>query len=293
MDDDAESTPVTHTDGDELGDGVPDYLEIDSDNDGIFDVVEGGDGDLDTNNDGVIDANDIGYTDNDGDGMDDDSENTPQPDTDGDGNPDYLDIDSDNDGIFDVDEGGDGDLDTNNDGVIDSKDTGYTDNDGDGMDDDSESTPVTHTDGDEFGDGVPDYLDIDSDNDGIHDVEEGGDGDLDTNNDGVIDEIGNSNFKNTENCDVIIDADGATITPGFIDSHVHITFGDYTPRQNTIGYLSSYLHGGTTTSITASEVHVPGRPNDPEGVKALAIAAKKCFDNYTPGGMPVYAGSVI
>tara|TARA_B100000513_G_scaffold139284_1_gene63353 strand:- start:326 stop:1429 length:1104 start_codon:yes stop_codon:yes gene_type:complete len=111
--------------------------------------------------------------------------------------------------------------------------------------------------------------------------------------DGVIDEIGNSNFKNSENCDVIIDADGATITPGFIDSHVHITFGDYTPRQNTIGYLSSYLHGGTTTSITASEVHVPGRPNDPEGVKALAIAAKKCFDNYKPGGMTVYAGSVI
>ena len=106
--------------------------------------------------------------------------------------------------------------------------------------------------------------------------------------DGVIDEIGNSNFKNTENCDVIIDADGATITPGFIDSHVHITFGDYTPRQNTVGYLSSYLHGGTTTSITASEVHVPGRPNDPEGVKALAIAAKKCFDNYKPGGMTVY-----
>ena len=111
--------------------------------------------------------------------------------------------------------------------------------------------------------------------------------------DGVIDEIGNSNFKNIENCDLIIDADGATITPGFIDSHVHITFGDYTPRQNTVGYLSSYLHGGTTTSITASEVHVPGRPNDPEGVKALAIAAKKCFDNYKPGGMTVYAGSVI
>ena len=111
--------------------------------------------------------------------------------------------------------------------------------------------------------------------------------------DGVIDEIGNSNFKNTENCDVIIDADGATITPGFIDSHVHITFGDFTPRQNTVGYLTSYLHGGTTTSITASEVHVPGRPSDPEGVKALALAAKKCFDNYKPGGMTVFAGSII
>jgi enamidase len=81
--------------------------------------------------------------------------------------------------------------------------------------------------------------------------------------------------------------------PGFIDSHVHITFGDYTPRQNTTGFLKSYLHGGTTTCITASEVHVPGRPSDPEGVKALALAAKKCFDNFMPGGMKVFAGSVI
>ena len=109
----------------------------------------------------------------------------------------------------------------------------------------------------------------------------------------MIEEIGNVQFKNIESCDVVIDADGATVTPGFIDSHVHITFGDFTPRQNTVGYLTSYLHGGTTTSISASEVHVPGRPSDPEGVKALALAAKKCFDNFKPGGMTVFAGSVI
>ena len=48
--------------------------------------------------------------------------------------------------------------------------------------------------------------------------------------------------------------------PGFIDSQVHITFGDYTPRQQTVGFLESYVHGGTTTSISASEVHVPGGP---------------------------------
>ena len=165
------------------GDGKPDYLDIDSDNDGIFDVDEGGDGNLDTNNDGVIDSNDTGYVDADGDGMDDNSELTDTPDTDGDGKPDYLDIDSDNDGIFDVVEGGDGNLDTNNDGVIDSNDTGYADVDGDGMDDNSELTPVLDSDGD----GKADYVDIDSDNDGIFDVDEGGDGNLDTNNDGVID----------------------------------------------------------------------------------------------------------
>src|SRR5215207_1135357 len=90
-----------------------------------------------------------------------------------------------------------------------------------------------------------------------------------------------------------IDADGAVAIPGLIDSHVHITFGDYTPRQRTVGFLESYVHGGTTTSITASEVHVPGRPKDPEGVKALAVAAMKSFENYRPGGMRVCAGSVI
>ena len=84
-----------------------------------------------------------------------------------------------------------------------------------------------------------------------------------------------------------------TAIPGLIDSHVHITFGDYTPRQRTVGFLESYLHGGITTSISASEVHVPGRPNDPEGVKALALAAQRCFATYRPGGMRVIAGSVI
>ncbi|MGE0653965.1 MAG: amidohydrolase family protein [Alphaproteobacteria bacterium] len=91
----------------------------------------------------------------------------------------------------------------------------------------------------------------------------------------------------------MIDAGGTTAVPGFIDSHVHITFGDYTPRQKTVGYLESYLHGGVTTAISASEVHVPGRPNDAEGVKALALAAQRCFATYRPGGMRVHAGSVI
>ncbi|CCB63505.1 MULTISPECIES: amidohydrolase family protein [unclassified Hyphomicrobium] len=93
--------------------------------------------------------------------------------------------------------------------------------------------------------------------------------------------------------DVCIDAAGMMAMPGLIDSHVHITFGDYTPRQKTVGFLESYIHGGITTSISASEVHVPGRPKDPAGVKALAIAARKSFQSYRPGGMHVHAGSVI
>jgi len=212
MDDDSEIIPAPDSDGD----GNPDYLDIDSDNDGIFDVEEGGDGDLDTNNDGVIDTNDTGYSDADGDGMDDSSEPTSVPDTDGDGKPNYLDIDSDNDGIFDVDEGGDGGLDTNNDGVIDTNDTGYSDVDGDGMDDDSESTPVVHTDGDEFGDGIPDYLDLDSDNDGIFDVDEGGDGDLDTNNDGVID-TNDTGYVDSDNDGMDDDSESTLVTNSDFD----------------------------------------------------------------------------
>ena len=110
---------------------------------------------------------------------------------------------------------------------------------------------------------------------------------------GLISKVGEFSSQEIDSCDVVIDAGGAVAIPGLIDSHVHITFGDFTPRQNTIGYLQSYLHGGVTTSISASEVHVPGRPKDPDGVKALAIAAKKCFENYRPGGMRVHAGSLI
>jgi enamidase len=110
---------------------------------------------------------------------------------------------------------------------------------------------------------------------------------------GKIVKVGTLSAEETGNCDVVIDADGATAIPGLIDSQVHNTFGDYTPRQKTVGFLDSYVHGGITTAITASEVHVPGRPTDPEGVKALAVAAMKCYEKYRPGGMRVYAGSMI
>ncbi len=105
--------------------------------------------------------------------------------------------------------------------------------------------------------------------------------------------VGTAPADAVEACDVIIDADRTTAIPGLIDSHVHVTFGDFTPRQQTVGYLESYVHGGVTTAISASEVHVPGRPRDADGVKALAVAAHKCFAHYRPGGMRVHAGSVI
>jgi len=110
---------------------------------------------------------------------------------------------------------------------------------------------------------------------------------------GRIVSAGTASAREVEACDVVVDAGGTTAIPGLIDSHVHITFGDYTPRQQTVGFLESYVHGGVTTAISASEVHVPGRPRDADGIKALAVAAHKSFASYRPGGMTVHAGSVI
>jgi enamidase len=93
--------------------------------------------------------------------------------------------------------------------------------------------------------------------------------------------------------ETVLDAAGAVACPGLIDTHVHVVFGDWTPRQNALGWLESYLHGGVTTVMSASEVHLPGRPADPAGVKALALAAQRAFSAYRPGGMKVLAGSVI
>lgn len=93
--------------------------------------------------------------------------------------------------------------------------------------------------------------------------------------------------------DVVIDANGAVAVPGLIDSHAHVVFGDWTPRQNALGWIESSLHGGVTAMMSASEVHLPGRPADRAGVKALAVAAQRAFDRFRPGGVKVFAGSVI
>ena len=72
-----------------------------------------------------------------------------------------------------------------------------------------------------------------------------------------------------------IDAQGAALAPGLIDSHVHPVAGDWTPRQNQLGWINSCLHGGVTTMISAGEVHTPGRPRDIVGLKAMAITAQR------------------
>ncbi len=92
---------------------------------------------------------------------------------------------------------------------------------------------------------------------------------------------------------VTVDAKGSALSPGLIDSHVHPVFGDWTPRQNQLGWIESCLNGGVTTMISAGEVHLPGRPKDIVGLKALAITAQRCFDAFRPGGVKVHAGAPV
>jgi enamidase len=96
-----------------------------------------------------------------------------------------------------------------------------------------------------------------------------------------------------DDADTVVDARGSTVVPGLIDSHCHPVFGDFTPRQRTIDFIDSGLHGGITTMISAGEVHLPGRPKDIVGLKALAIVAAKAYANARPAGVKVHAGAPI
>src|SRR6202043_681492 len=110
---------------------------------------------------------------------------------------------------------------------------------------------------------------------------------------GKITGIGRAKDIDAEGATTVIDANGTTVTPGLIDSHVHPVAGDWTPRQNQIGWIDSFLNGGVTTMISAGEVHMPGRPRDITGLKAMAIFAQRAFDNFRPGGVKVHAGAPV
>jgi enamidase len=111
--------------------------------------------------------------------------------------------------------------------------------------------------------------------------------------DGLIVAVGREKDLDIAQADTVIDAKGTCLAPGLIDSHVHPVFGDWTPRQSQLGWIDSTLNGGVTTMISAGEVHLPGRPKDIVGLKALAITAQRAFDNFRPGGVKVLAGAPV
>jgi enamidase len=110
---------------------------------------------------------------------------------------------------------------------------------------------------------------------------------------GFITAVGREADLDLAGAATLIDAHGAAVTPGLIDSHVHPVFADWTPRQNQLGWIDSALNGGVTTMISAGEVHLPGRPKDITGLKAHAITAQRAFANARPSGVKVLAGAPV
>jgi imidazolonepropionase-like amidohydrolase len=110
--------------------------------------------------------------------------------------------------------------------------------------------------------------------------------------DGVVQAIG----KNLDQAaDQVIDANGITAIPGLIDSHSHPSIGEYTPAQNSLSWITNYMHGGVTSLISAGELHLPGLPLPPDARTALSVAivTKKCYDNLRPSGVKVHAGTLL
>ncbi|MCG1036972.1 LamG-like jellyroll fold domain-containing protein [Polaribacter sargassicola] len=226
-------------------DGIINSLDLDSDNDGIPDVIESGG--VDEDNDGQADG-EVGTTIT--------TEGVPSSagtdgigivipiDSDNDGVFNFLDLDSDNDGIADIVEAGG--VDTDGNGLVDNIDGDnygvlINDTDTDGLDDlyDSENGGTDITNPDTDGDGIPDYIDLDSDNDGIPDVVEvggtdaNGDGKADNyiDNDGdgfndVVDgDAGNDGTsENTANALIVTGAD--TDTDGIPERYENGDFDD-------------------------------------------------------------------
>jgi enamidase len=111
--------------------------------------------------------------------------------------------------------------------------------------------------------------------------------------DGLIQSVTLEKDADTSGATTTVDAKGVALAPGLIDSHVHPVCGDWTPRQNQLGWIDSCLHGGVTTMVSAGEVHTPGRPKDIVGLKAMAIFAQRSFHAFRPGGMKIYAGAPV
>lgn len=100
----------------------------------------------------------------------------------------------------------------------------------------------------------------------------------------------------SQEADVVIDAAGGAVLPGLVDGHVHPVFGEWTPAQDAIGWIGNYLHGGTTSMVSAGELHVPGIDYDnltPEFVTSLAVVMAATTGRVRWSGVKVQAGTAL
>jgi enamidase len=96
--------------------------------------------------------------------------------------------------------------------------------------------------------------------------------------------------------DAVLDAGASAVMPGLVDGHVHPVFGEWTPTQDTIGWIGNYVHGGTTTMVSAGELHVPGLDYEhltAELVTSLAVVTAATTGRVRWSGAKVHAGTAI
>ena len=96
--------------------------------------------------------------------------------------------------------------------------------------------------------------------------------------------------------DTVLDAAGGAVMPGLVDGHVHPVLGEWTPAQDAIGWIGNYLHGGTTTMISAGELHIPGIDYEnlsAELVTSLAVVTAATTGRVRWSGVKVYAGTAL
>src|SRR5260221_13719636 len=94
---------------------------------------------------------------------------------------------------------------------------------------------------------------------------------------GKIAAVGWEKDIDCEGAGAVVDAKGTCLLPGLIDSHVHAVAGDWTPRQNQIGWIDSYLHGGVTTMVPAGGVETRGGVQGEGGLAAIGRCVWRAF----------------
>ncbi len=96
--------------------------------------------------------------------------------------------------------------------------------------------------------------------------------------------------------DIVLDAAGGAVMPGLVDGHVHPAFGEWTPTQDATGWVGNYLHGGTTSMVSAGELHIPGLDYEnltPELVTSIAVVAAATTGRVRWSGVKLYAGTAL